>query len=169
MSLAIEVQGEQASSYEGLGQVTCGEIGKLSVIISKGIYSFGCLVAYIVIIKDNFSLAVYHLLFGYNDDVNESQAFIQSTLSNQNLVTIFLCSSIMLPLCLLRDLKPLERFSALKISAVLLILIIVIYLFLFLSHQKEEESSFVDHWFVVRGGVFERYEVADASPPLRNP
>jgi amino acid permease len=157
VSLAIEAQGEHASSYEGLGYVTYGDKGKLTVIISKGLYSFGCLVAYIVIIKDNFACAISHLLYGSND-VNQSSGWLKSTLGNQNFLTIILCSTIMLPLCLLRDVNPLERLSALKIIAVMLIVVIVIYLFFFvLSNENEEESGFMEHWIVVRGGVFERY------------
>lgn len=166
------------SSYESLGYATYGTTGKNTVIISKWLYSFGCLVAYIVIIKDNFSPAAIYLL-QYNTDsdadgtrtgnVDESpSSFLYSTLGNQGLMTVILCTVVMLPLCLLRDLTPLERFSAFKISVLLLIVGIVTYLYLvgidedengYTSTTDEEDSSnkdFVDHWLVIRSGVFER-------------
>jgi sodium-coupled neutral amino acid transporter 11 len=167
VSLAIESEGEHASSYESLGYAAYGRVGKLTVIISKGLYSFGTLVAYIVIIKDNFSFAILHLLYG-DEDMLPAAGWLQSTLGNQNLVTIILCSTIMLPLCLLRDLTPLERFSALKIIAVMLIVVIVVYLFFTLSDENSDEAGFGEHWMVVRGGMFERYVISrgGCSPSL---
>jgi amino acid permease len=156
------VQGGHPSSYENLGFVTYGSIGRLVVIISKGLYSFGCLVAYVVIVKDNFSSALVHLIYGddSNDDVKTS--LLKSALSNQNFVTIFLCSTVMLPLSLLREVNLLERFSALKITAVSMIAAIVIYLFAVLDNdQQAPEGRFVDHWLLVHDGVFERYVIGD--------
>jgi hypothetical protein len=63
----------------------------------------------------------------------------------------------MLPLSLLRDLAPLERFSAFKITVVLFIVVIVIFLFLNLSGEIDNDTGFVEHWIVIRGGAFERY------------
>jgi sodium-coupled neutral amino acid transporter 11 len=161
VGLAIESEGEHASSYESLGYAAYGRVGKLTVIISKGLYSFGTLVAYIVIIKDNFSFAIVHLLYGDGDeDMLPAAGWLQSTLGNQNIVTIILCSTIMLPLCLLRDLTPLERFSALKIIAVMLIVVIVVYLFFAHSDENSDEAGFGEHWMVVRGGMFERYVIS---------
>jgi amino acid permease len=158
ISLAVQVQGVHPSSYENLGFVTYGSIGRLVVIISKGLYSFGCLVAYVVIVKDNFSFALVHLIYGDNGDDDEKTSLLKSALSNQNFVTIFLCSTVMLPLSLLREVKPLERFSALKITVVLMIVAIVIYLFAVLENgQQAPEGRFVDHWIFVYDGVFERY------------
>jgi amino acid permease len=155
VSLAVETQGEHSSSYESLGYATYGSTGKLIVIVSKGLYSFGCLVAYIVIIKDNFSLAITHLMYGTTDG-DQSSGWLQSVLGNQDLVTIIMCLTIMLPLSLLRDLAPLERFSAFKITVVLFIVVIVIYLFFNLSGEIDNDTGFVEHWIVIRGGAFER-------------
>jgi amino acid permease len=156
VSLALDAQGEHGSSYERLGYATYGSAGKLTVIVSKGLYSFGCLVAYIVIVKDNCSLAITHLIYGTADG-DQSSGWLQSVLGNQNLVTIILCTTIMLPLSLLRDLAPLERFSAFKITVVLFIVMIVIFLFLNLAGEIDKDTGFVEHWIVIRGGAFERY------------
>ena len=150
------------SSYENLGFEAYGSIGRLVVIISKGLYSFGCLVAYVVIVKDNFSFALVHLLYGDNDGDGVKTSLLKSALSNQNFVTIFLCSTVMLPLSLLREVKPLERFSALKISVVLMIAAIVIYLFATPENgQQALEGRFVDHWLFIHDGFFERYVIGD--------
>jgi amino acid permease len=152
ISLAIEAQG---SSYENLGFVTYGSTGQLVVILSKGFYSFGSLVAYMVIVKENFSSAVTHLVYGVIDDENDN---LQSWLSNQNFVTILLSTAVMLPLSLLRDLTPLERFSAIKIVAVLLIAVIVIYLFATsgADQMQSETNQFVERWLCIYNGIFER-------------
>lgn len=160
--LAVQVQGGHPSSYENLGFVAYGSIGRLVVIISKGLYSFGCLVAYIVIVKDNFSFALVHLIYGDNDGDDVKTSLLKSALSDRNFVTIFLCSTVMLPLSLLREVKALERFSALKITVVLMIAAIVIYLFAVLENgQQALEGQFVDRWLMVYDGVFERYVIGD--------
>jgi hypothetical protein len=148
----------QTTTYESLGFVTYGNAGKMTVIVSKGLYSLGCLVAYIKIVKDNFAFALAHLLYGYDDTgdahVGPAAGAVENILTNQYFVTIFFCTSVMLPLSMLRDVTPLERFSALKITVVLLIVFIVMCLFVVSDHQ--EESDFVNHWLVIHHGVFER-------------
>lgn len=165
VDLAIESQDARATNYESLGLVTYGHVGKMTVIISKGLYSFGCLVAYMVIVKENFALALSHLLFGCNtDDDDDSSAddhvvptgALENILTNQYFVTIFFCTAVMLPLSMLRDMTPLERFSALKITVVCFIVVIVIYLF-FVVSDRRQETDFVNHWLVIHGGVFERW------------
>lgn len=147
-------QDARASTYEDLGYLTYGRAGKMTVIISKGLYSFGCLVAYIVIVKDNFAFAISHLLYGYDSEMRDTDyEKFQGLITNQYFVTIFFCTSVMLPLCMLRDVTPLERFSALKITVVLLIVVIVIYLFVVSDNQ---EVDLVDHWMTIHDGVFER-------------
>jgi amino acid permease len=148
----------QESSYEGLGYATYGSTGKLTVILSKGLYSYGCNVAYIKIIKDNFSLAALQLLYGdSSNDHDDDTGALRSIIQNQDLVTVLLCATIMFPLCLLRDLTPLERFSILKMVAVMAIVLIVISLFFVLEDDETtQESGFVENWLTVRGGVWER-------------
>jgi amino acid permease len=162
ITLAVQVQGGLPSSYENLGFMTYGSNGRLVVIISKGLYSFGCLVAYVVIVKDNFSFALVHLLYGDDNGDDVKTSLLKSAVSNQNFVTIFVCSAVMLPLSLLREVQPLERFSALKITVVLMIAAIVIYLFAVLDNgQQALEGRFVEHWLFVYDGIFERYVIGD--------
>ena len=157
---------QQESSYENLGYVTYGRIGKFVVIISKGLYSFGCNVAYIKIIQDNFSIAASQLLYGDEDQQRSDGAtgFVRSMIQDSNISTIILCTTIMFPLCLLRDLTPLERVSMLKVIAVMSIVIIVMYLFFVLDDESKggaassssPQSDFVDHWLRIQDGVWER-------------
>ena len=150
------------STYESLGFATYGNAGKMSVILCKGLYSFGCLVAYIVIVKDNFALALAHLLYGDHVDHREQGALtktvgtLEQILTNQYFVTILFCTSVMLPLSMLRDVAPLERFSALKIIVVVLIVFFVMYRCFVSDDRQKSADDFANHWLVIHGGVFER-------------
>lgn len=158
VDLAIESQDARSTTYESLGFLTYGNAGKMTVILSKGLYSFGCLVAYIIIVKDNFAFALASLLYGYGykkgaEEIVSGRGTIETILTNQYLVTIFFCTSVMLPLSMMRDVTPLERFSASKIIVVMLIVVIVMYLFVVSDHQ---EPDFVNNWLTIHSGVFER-------------
>ncbi|KAL7520337.1 hypothetical protein ACHAWX_005061 [Stephanocyclus meneghinianus] len=48
----------QPCTYEELGRAAYGTSGRLAVIFSKCLYSFGCLVAYVVVVRDNFGPAL---------------------------------------------------------------------------------------------------------------
>ena len=126
IDLALE-SGQTQPSYESLGFFTYGAVGEFIVILCKGLCALGCLVALIVIVKDNFANAIAHLLYG--DNVDNQFSPLQRILTNQYFVTVFFCTAAMLPLCMMRDVSPFERFSALKISVVMLIVVIVMYLF----------------------------------------
>jgi len=51
-------------TYEELGRAAFGSVGRMSVLLSKALYSFGCLIAYVVVIRDNFGLAIRRLAGG---------------------------------------------------------------------------------------------------------
>ena len=51
-------------TYEELGHAAFGSIGRLSVLLSKALYSFGCLIAYIIVVRDNFGPAIRRLTSG---------------------------------------------------------------------------------------------------------
>lgn len=148
LDLTKQVSGARTSTYERLAYLIYGNAGQITVIVAKGLYSFGCLVAYIVIVKDNFAIAMSHLLFN-----GENSTGAANILTNPYAVTIFFSTSVMLPLCMLRDVTPLEKFSALKITILLLIVVIVLYLFL--TSETSTEPNFVHHWLVIGPGVFE--------------
>ena len=155
VALAVETDVGQ-SSYEALGTTAFGRPGRLAVMISKFLLAYGCLVAYIVIVKDNFAPACRHLL-GADEDTNHHGLTL--LLFDENLSAFFLSVIVILPLCLLRDMTPLERFSAIKIATILFIVLITFYLWLTIPDddkpEPSEESNFVTHWLVIRPGIIQ--------------
>lgn len=145
-----------SSSYEQLGWYAYGSAGRNAVVTAKFLFSYGCLVAYIKIVKDNFPSAMLAMT-GWTIWQPEYE----------NWITVVVSASVMLPLCLLRDLKPLERVSAIKFATLLAIFLIILYLYpanhVDGSNNNNnnnnnggggESSSFADHWFVVHPGLF---------------
>jgi hypothetical protein len=74
-------------SYETLGKVAFGQAGWIAVLMSKFLYPFGCLIAYIVIIKDNMNVAVLHLLYGNHP--SDTSWFVH-LLKREDVVTLLL-------------------------------------------------------------------------------
>lgn len=141
------VVGGVVVSYEALGAAAYGTAGRRLVMSSKFAYAFGCLVAYTVVLHDNFGPAMRHLLhyysfFGSNDDDDESSDHphhfrwwwkVMVTVPDWLLCHDVWCtwtisSLTILPLCLLRDMTPLAGLSALSIGAMVAIVTIIIYL-----------------------------------------
>jgi sodium-coupled neutral amino acid transporter 11 len=157
VDLAVETQNPGLSNYESLGYATYQNTGRLMVILSKGLYCIGCLVADIVIVRDNASGVLSYFFYGGSTNTGGGD-MMQRMLENRDLVTMFFSLTVMLPLCMLRDLTPLERFSAFKVSVLLMIVGIVIYLFFAVSSrapaQETDSDGFIDHWITIHDGVF---------------
>mmetsp|Transcript_29272 Transcript_29272/g.44289 ORF Transcript_29272/g.44289 Transcript_29272/m.44289 type:complete len:480 (-) Transcript_29272:1012-2451(-) len=141
ISLDMVIDLSMGSSYEQLGYSCYGRIGWTAVLVSKMLYSFGCLVAYIVVVKDNFASA-----FG--------QLFFHQEL-NPVVTTIFLSVSVVLPLCLLRDMTPLSKFSLFSVGSMAMIVVIVIYLFFYYPSIHENSGTAYENWFEIRPGLLE--------------
>jgi amino acid permease len=147
-------------SYERVGQVTFGKPGFVVVLVSKFVYSFGSMIVYIVIVDQTFASAMEHLFYGKVTkrkftETDGSEWTLASLVDNDDLVTFLLSATVVLPLCLLRDITPLEKFSAVKILAVAFLVIIVLYLFVD-GDVRLHEGTFYQHWFEIRGGCLER-------------
>lgn len=144
-------------SYEQLGKATYGQVGLAVIVISKFVYSFGCMVAYLVIIKENFPSATMHLVCGSESGSAGSDSSVARLLDKPDLVTFLLSAVIMLPLCLLRDMTPLEKFSAVKILAVLAIVVIVACLYLANPNEtiRLDGGSVYQNWFEIRPGLLQ--------------
>jgi sodium-coupled neutral amino acid transporter 11 len=125
IDLALETNATN-SSYEDLGRAAFGTAGYLAVAVSKGLYAFGCLVAYVVICKLSFAPACRSLFL--EDPSSPSGGGITSIFFDETWSTLFLSATIMLPLSLMRDMTLLEKFSAAKIVIFMLIILILIYL-----------------------------------------
>lgn len=136
LSFDLLIELSEEGSYEQLAFQAYGRSGHLAVTVSRFLYSFGCLVAYTKIVKDNFASAVEGFGAGeLNDDV----------------VTLILSASIVLPLCLLRDMTLLDRVSIVKIAIVLSMLGTILYLLP--ANHITESKSFQNEWLVVRPGI----------------
>ena len=138
-----------ASSFEAVGRAAYGNMGMASVVISKCLFSFGCMVAYFVIIKDNAALALQHL----------TGASSPSFWTDSIRLTIFLATVLILPLCLQRDIAALENFSKIKIAAYGAIAAIVTVLCVDAYRERQHETAasdsgnWVDHWLTVKPGL----------------
>ena len=141
LSLDMVIDLSIGSSYEELGRNCYGIPGWSAVLISKMLYAFGCLVAYIVVVKDNFGSALGHLIsVDFNDTV----------------VTLALSTFVMLPLCLLRDMTPLSNLSMISVASMMVIVAIVLYLYFDNPNDiREHGGSVYENWFQVRSGLLE--------------
>ena len=148
--------GQRSASYEELGDIAFGRVGRLAVLLSKFFYSFGCMVAYVIVIKDNFAPALQHFIFGGSS--NSDSWFNHFLLRDdaQDLVTWFLGIFVILPLCLLRDMTPLSNLGAVSISAMASIVLIVIYIYVAEPDIRRDGGSTYENWFRIRKGYAER-------------
>lgn len=157
--LSVETEGAHGS-YEDLAHVALGRSGRLVVMVCKLLYAFGCLVAYIVVIKDNAAPAIRNLIYGgeeYEDHYyHPFNNWVHDILAERAWFTWFVSLIFILPLCLLRDMTPLASFSVLSVISMVSIVGIVIYMYFFCPDIGEEGGSFYTKWIEVRPGVLER-------------
>jgi sodium-coupled neutral amino acid transporter 11 len=156
IDLALETN-ETTSSYEDLGRVAFGTSGYLAVAISKGLFAFGCLVAYVVICKLSFAPACRSLFL--EDPSSPPGEGITSIFFDETWSTLFLSATVMLPLSLMRDMTLLEKFSAAKIVIFMLIVLILIYLAMTISGDEigsaENPHAFREHWLAINPGFMQ--------------
>lgn len=157
VQLSVDTPGA-GGSYEGLAQVSLGWKGWLIVSVSKFLYSFGCLVAYLVVMKDNLGPSIASL--GRRLDFvkwDESAWWFHDVLENPERFT-WLCSLIfLLPLCLLRDMTPLANLSLLSIALMATLTSVVIYLFIANPDDaiRQPSHGFYVDWLQIRAGFLE--------------
>jgi len=146
----------RSASYEELGYLAFGQPGSIAVLLSKFMYSFGCMVAYIIVVKDNFAHALQHFIFG---DGHPDAWFNQFLLKDgaEDQVTWFLGFLVILPLCLLRDMTPLSSLGAVSIAAMGCIVCIVIYIYFTEPEIRHEGGGVYENWLEIRPGYVERY------------
>jgi amino acid permease len=154
--LSVEVEGAHGS-YEQLGQVGFGSAGKLMVVGSKFLYSFGCLIAYTIVVKDNFGPAARSLIYGNN--APEGHSWLYHLLGDDFWMTWILSASVILPLCLLRDMTPLASLSVVSVVSMVAIVGIVIYLFALNPNGEIRHPSggVYEDWFEIRPAFLEWY------------
>lgn len=140
-------------SYEDLGRIAYGRLGQLVVLGSKFLYSFGCLIAYIIVVKDNFGPAIKSLIYGEG----ASDSFFFHLLGHDKVVTWAVSAAVILPLCLLREASALARFSIVSVVSMVFIVVIIVYLYVSdPQHEiRQHGGSFDEHWLQVRPGLVE--------------
>jgi amino acid permease len=153
--LSITTPGAHGS-YEDLAQVGLGTWGRLLVMACKLLYSFGCLVAYIIVVKDNFSHGLKHLLYGDEDTFGTHPNYLESTLQSEDMTTWVLATTVILPLCLLRDMTPLASLSVVSVFSMVVIVAIIIYMYFAHPEIRQPGGSTYENWFQIRPGVMER-------------
>jgi amino acid permease len=164
LDLLIRLSVQQSKlSYEELAQVALGGTGRIVVMVCKFSYSFGCLVAYIIVIKDNCGPALKSLIYG-NDDgdfVTESdmessiRIWFRHLLSRNAWFTWCVSAVFILPLCLLRDMTPLAFTSLVSVASMAMIVGIVIYIYFDCPDVRQPGGSFYENWVEVRPGVLD--------------
>jgi amino acid permease len=172
--LSIQTDGAHGS-YENLAQVGLGLPGRFLVMACKFSYSFGCLIAYVIVIKDNVGPALKSLLYGNSDDNNNNNnnnqhpfyddhdyynsttndnsgigGWVHYILSENALFTWIVTSIFILPLCLLRDMTPLAFASLVSVASMVVIVVIVIYIFFARPDVRGPPESFYEMWVEVR-------------------
>ena len=162
IELTVKTDGAH-NSYEDLGRVAYGAAGRLAVLISKTLYSFGCLVAYIIVVKDNFGSGLRHLVYRDNEDGGDGSgdaevSWFETLLEREDLLTFLLSTAIILPLCLMRDMTTLSNFSIVSVFAMVAIVIIVVLLFVINpgGEVRMEGGTTYQNWIEVRPGLLER-------------
>jgi len=157
ISLTISMGGGNIS-YEELGNISYGVSGRVAVLLCKALYSFGCLVAYIIVIKDNFGAGLGHIAYGDNffvEDNDDIETWVQSFLREDKVVVSLLSILLILPLCFHRDIAPLAKFSALGMLSIVVITFIVIHLYMINPVDKSTGNDIVERWFEVRSGYMQ--------------
>lgn len=148
----------RSASYEELGFLAYGQIGRMAVLLSKFLYSFGCMVAYIIVVKDNFTPALQHFI--YADGHHHDNAWFNQFLSKdgaEDTITWLLGSFVILPLCLLRDMTPLSSLGAVSIASMCAIVFIVIHIYITEPNVRQEGGSVYENWFEIRPGYVESW------------
>lgn len=157
------------ATYEDLAEIGMGYWkGRVLVMTCKLLYSFGCLVAYIIVIKDNIGPALKSLIYGEGNDIydeidedlgateyiDDGQHFFKWLLSRDYLVTWVVSFTFVLPLCLLRDMTPLAFGSLISVASMATIVVIVIYIYFDCPDIRQEPTgTFYENWLEIHPGV----------------
>lgn len=150
------------ASYEDLAQAGMGYWkGRMLVMTCKLLYSFGCLIAYIIVVKDNFGPALKSLIYGEDTitsnlqhDGNDDGEWFHWLLSKDYMVTWIVSFAFILPLCLLRDMTPLAFGSLISVASMVTIVGIVIYIYFACPDIRQEPTGgFYENWLEIRPGV----------------
>ena len=155
IALSLDTEGVNGS-YERLGHIAYGNVGRFSILATRYVYTLTLLVVHIKVLKDNFPSAMQGIVgpdsqWLYLFEAKDIVTFITS------LIVIF-------PMCLLRTMGLVEVTSSLKFMTVFIITSFIAY-FYFCSPGTGvpvRGTSFYEDWVVVKSGVLPWY-----VPPFR--
>lgn len=132
----------QPCTYEEIGRAAYGPQGRLAVLISKCLYSFGCLVAYVVVVRDNFGPAIRRI--ASSDD--NAPAWLE----DDDYLAFCVSAIIMLPLSCPRTMDPLAKFSFISVASIMFLALSVVYLFFSCTDPVASHSTFYENWIEIR-------------------
>eukprot|EP00536_Pseudo-nitzschia_multiseries_P008589 jgi/Psemu1/257376/estExt_Genewise1Plus.C_2200017 len=143
------------ASYEDLAHSGMGYWkGRVLVMVCKFSYSFGCLVAYIIVIKDNCGPALKTIGEVNDGGGGGGNGWFHRFLSNNATVTWAVSLAFILPLCMLRDMTPLAFGSLVSVASMVTIVGIVIYIYFACPDVRQEPTGgFYENWLEIRPGV----------------
>jgi len=149
-------------TYEELGRAAFGPTGRLAVLISKSLYAGGCLVAYVVVVRDNFGPAVRRMAIGPSsspappDSPPGADGSRGWWLYDDDFLAFLVSATCMLPLSCPRTMKSLAKFSFVSILSVVFLVFVVVYLYFSCANPEGgaggggESSSFYENWIEIR-------------------
>ncbi|KAG7346875.1 transmembrane amino acid transporter [Nitzschia inconspicua] len=158
------IQNMEKLSYEDLAHLGMGWAGRVVVMLCKFSYSFGCLVAYEIVIKDNFGPALKSLIYGstsndahhhhQGDDVSSRlNDFFFDLLSENAWFTWIISAATILPLCMLRDMTPLAFTSLVSVACMIVIVAIVMHIYFDCPEVRQSGGTFYENWLEIRPGL----------------
>ena len=141
-------------TYEELGRAAYGSTGRLAVLLSKSFYAFGCLVAYVVVVRDNFGLALRRIVIGPSspNSLEGNNGGDNGWLYDDDFLAFWVSALFMLPLSCPRTMKPLAKFSFVSILSIIFLILVVVYLFFTCTNPEGgvESTSFYENWIEIR-------------------
>ncbi len=135
--------------YEDVGYAAFGSSGCIAVLVSKFMYAFGCLVAFVVVVRDNFGVSVRGLTFGPSSSNNRNVDC--DWLYDDNYLALLVSAIIMLPLSCSRTMTSMSLVSFASILSTLCLMVIVAYMFFTCTNAVgRQDKSFYENWIEVR-------------------
>ena len=139
----------QPCGYEDVGYAAFGNSGRSAVLASKFLYAFGCLVAYVVVVRDNFGVGLRGILVGPTSYSSHNDE--HGWLYDDNYLAFWVCAISMLPLSCSRTMNSLSVVSFVSILSTLCLLTTVAYMFFTCTNAAgRRDNSFYDNWIDVR-------------------
>jgi hypothetical protein len=147
---------QRPCTYEEIGRAAFGPTGRLAVLISKSLYAGGCLVAYVVVVRDNFGPALRRVAIGPSSALDSPGGDRgRGWLYDDDFLAFLISAVFMLPLSCPRTMKPLAKFSFVSILSMVFLAFAVVYLYFSCANPEggaggDESSSFYENWIEIR-------------------